>query len=561
MKRSLAYLLLIFALLSTMAGCGGDEKSDADDTPPDNGEVTDRSVEITEGLLALEEMNGDSARLSFLKALEAEPLNCEANFGLALANVQMMVEIVNGLVGLLSAFFPDIWQMTGIFSKENAEMMVALQFSYENIIANVISPIDASLREITDSMMVVRTVTDTDPAGCKLLFDFPIDLSFLTFLGIETEYQFMKFGSEWDVGEANLFAAGAGSAVGVMNFLLAHDLSFDGDDMPTSADYDAYGPISFPVYLRNWGEPFGRNNDLLGQSYANWFRMADAQYYLTRGLRAAADLVPDLDAEVADGSDPQEDEVFGLFDYDGNGLDSGDVVKIGMSELFGLDTGDGLPIPLPRYFFNREAVVKFVAILEKFAAQMEAVDTEIQGPAAAPFKLSELNELFMAMQIRQLKFYNALSLDIGAYFQDVKPFREYLPIIYDNFECDAADCKRYNFLFEIEHNGGYAYEVTDTWIFGEDAPHFSDEYGRNEISLDDIIATPKDCVAPSVDEYIMSVYLPDPSFNGMIAIDVNQFPFACESDRQGYVSGNYEVNKLVAAYMEGYIFSETPFDD
>ncbi len=149
---------------------------------------------------------------------------------------------------------------------------------------------------------------------------------------------------------------------------------------------------------------------------------------------------------------------------------------------------------------------------------------------------------------------NVVRIDPAAFFlgpgpeytSGPKPLRDYLPIWYDD---DGSPDTPKEFLVEGEslyyssaHVAGY------DWSHFPDAVQFKGQAVATKIAADGIGPD----MGPVFDETIFYIGFQDPTFNGMLFLDLSQLPYLPEADVLGFAPADlYSLNKLLAWLQVG----------
>lgn len=491
-------------LVALAAGCSGGLKSSGQEAYNDA---------VSRGKSALVQGDAADAVKEFSTASESNPNGCDALWGQVLAGILQIVSDLNPYVEIAYS------------TLQNGQGRLTARASVDlgSLASVVIAPIEKDLRAILSS------AEQAAAARCSFSVDqFPI------VLGTDPTPIFkLVLGKDWHQAEAESLAAGAAAIVAAIDFVLAHDWTLDPNTVPKGQNLSDLHNLF--LYLRSLGTVYEANPTFLAASPTSWSRMAEVPQLLSKAMGHALNIVPALSTE---GGDPST-SVLGLKDENGNGLDGGDEMYVGVLDLeawSGAYLGP-LHVRLPNWI-TKAKVDLVLSLGSQVQGQLDAVGTT---KPHEPLTLAQFNPLLTGLPINVPALPDAVAVDLDPFFTNPKPVRDYLPKVIDPGTGPV-------FLIEGEVPQGSP-AADGAVLFADDAPHFP--------SPD---AIPQDCVylaGSSVNAPALPyVDYQDAAFNG--AVSVNLTPLAgnfgsCAPDPQGYAPATvYSLNKLIAWLIVSY---------
>jgi len=356
----------------------------------------DRMIEEGKTYLALGD--GDHAREIFLEVLVFAPDNTDAHFGVALADVLRVVKLVESLDEYINDY---LGADKGKGQKDDEQGLGDFLHEYtERLIYTV-------AQELTKHTWRIYQLTDERD------FQFYLSSYPITYKG----EPLLLCRGEWDGAELRLVWGIGNLLMGVSHAVLGTDLNFDIGPIlrlpidfaslledPAAVDWTALFPSLVDALLEILTDPDYPNFLLLTPDGRELFQTAGIELGLFCSSAVEASHF------VMGETDPQEDDVIGYVDTNGDGrYDEGDLVR--MPEPIGVLDEDGFETLWALfYLMNRLASAFF--------------DTTYMDPHPGepdPLYLSDLNPLIAALMGEDAFGLPEIPVELGPYFQNPAP--------------------------------------------------------------------------------------------------------------------------------------------
>lgn len=487
------------------------------------GETIDKIKSLAEeGKQYLSEGNFQSAETKFDEILKLDPNNCDGIYGMMLSK---LMKFLNQVLGEASS-------IGGLIPQTNEIDTIA-----ESVLKTILEG-KGNLLEIESYVALAEA------KNCSFeLVKLPI-----AFAGIEIR-------GEWDIHEAHLIGLVLDAIEGIIEFLLAYDLSVQTGPL-ISAISDNSLKLSLDDItgtLRGLGLIFDTSPDFL-----KWHPLPERRNYFDasagdfssffRRLNGVLDVFTEQD------KNPQDD-IIAWVDSDGDGtVSSGDSILI---NAYDMETG-GQIIDLSQYSSLLLPVVN--SMLPDWKTKLQRCEDAFAFRLQPGERIS-LNDLLLGFGTL-LGIPNIFEFDILAFYKGadysgtaVKPLRELIPYLYDH-DNNAGTSR---VLLVEGESFSLPPQGTESYLFQGDSIHFNIGFDWN---VDDPSTDPvtgeikKDCaISPEkgfeigTDANGVPIYLPllyfgftEPSFNGAIYVDSGG---SC-GDSSGFVRANvYSLNKAL----------------
>jgi hypothetical protein len=472
--------LIIGFLVLFMAGCAK-EKSDIEKAKDMLSEkaLTEDGIPYTP----------DEVREKVLEVINKKPEDCDANYLLLLADVKIIFETINPIIGVLQSLSSFTQQAGGM-------------------VDSIVSSIVPSFLELFDEMD--KAVEVIEKNNCSLILDnYKITLGLedspilsVAFKGYDPRKKIALPG-EWDITEADLIGSFVSIVKAGLHFILSLDLDLNLEEV-----LNAYneGIISLsmedPVGLiRSLGFVADKNPNFLN------FHPDRKELYALIGQDYSTSLKRISTAlnELLKPDENPYDDILGWVDnglkinaFDPETGERGIFIKIGDREIDALDILENV-------------VFKLLPITEDYIKTV--VDTTsrwsriFSGELKEPISITELTPLLFGL----IEFKDTIRVSPWKLYPssitEAKPVREFLP-----YWADTNDDGYAEFMVEGELPSQYANQAT-SYLFVGDSVHFED--------YPDGITIPEDCFYPSSITFVYIAFK-DPTFNG--AVEVNLDP-------------------------------------
>ncbi|HDH96336.1 MAG TPA: hypothetical protein ENF73_01250 [Proteobacteria bacterium] len=382
--------ILLVAALLLFAGCepmveGGDPQKSIDQM-------------IDEGKTYLALGDGDRAREIFLEALVFEPDNTDAHFGVALADVLRFVKLVESLDEYISEYLDQGEGSKGDGDREGIGDFIHGYAKHLRL--------DTAEELTWHTWRIYQIVDERD-------FSFHLSSYPVTYRG---ELLLMCRG-EWDGAELRLVWGIGHLLMGVVHTLLGTDLNFDiGPILALPIDFESL--LNDPTSV-DWAELFPLLVDALLEiltdpDYPNFLLLTPdgRELYSTAGIELGLFCSSAVEAThfVMGETDPQNDDVIGYVDVNGNGR---------------YDEGDSVRLPEPNGVLDEDGFETLWALFYLMNRLSSAFfDTTYMDPHPTepdPFYLSDLNPLIAALLDENAFGLPPIPIEIGPYFQNPAP--------------------------------------------------------------------------------------------------------------------------------------------
>jgi hypothetical protein len=545
-------LLLALAAATALTGCPVDDGSDPAATAETLLERGRRHLSLNEA---------DEAFEAFGLLAEQEGFLCPANYGMFLASIQRAFNRISTIVeaaGTLLGGSPLLPQAQ----------------SFNSIIEGIIKPFENHFREIRQYGLAAIE------GGCTLA----VPEGYPVIIGKEGNLLYAEavLGDEWDSAAARIVVAGVNGMQAALNFVLAHELTFDEDldylldvlneEVDAVQDYErdvAAGVTD--TERRTWIAPIRAagvfadlNPKLL--AFGNDARFAEVDNNLAEMFTliyandeaGATGVIPDLLERNREES-PEElrDNVLAWID-EGDGIAGGDdTIRIGLrkfniaSTVVMPNNPGGFELTLNSLFGDVErAIVEVHGIIDNLGDQMTAVEA---GGTPPRLGVSGINAIMDAISFTadMEPIPEAVELDLRAYFVDPVPLRKVMPYWYN----DGSPTK----VFMVEGESTVTSPVEPFVVTG-DTSHFPANFAfgaAGEVSPEIITDAP--IVADDLQASMSTLTIPlpyiawqDPSFHGVLYVNPRALPVEPEGV-DGYVaSTQYLTNKTTLSYVLHY---------
>lgn len=511
--------------------------------------------------------NGEfkKARAAYNELITYPTYECQANYGLVLAGVQDTADRLDTIADAVALGFggaPGSWNTMA--SIDVIPAVRSLLVPFESYFTDVLT----GLQFVVDSGCKV-----TIPGGIPIEIGNPNSLVYLMF----------RLGYEFDASAARVGQVVYGSALAAIHMILAHDIVLDSIQLSQTiqtiveaargaAEVQVNGPGDVTSHtllsaIRSLGALPDNNAKLLSLGDLKSFKLVDND--LLTVARAIYDnssgteqgILPQLAKDAATDNDPT-DNFLGLDDVNHNGkVDKGDRILIGLRELHvtGLfsmpDITGGVSINLNAGWGDVDTLISAgQAIVQVLGDQMASVDDKTVQ--SRPLGLAEINKMINAFLLTD--FYlkplpDAVAFDFGAYFKKPVGIRDIFPYWVDDDNNAGTPA-----VFLIEGESWVTAETEPYVTFGDTA-HFSGSYrfdpGTGTVQNLSNLGIAADGIEPSKLTLLSVFPLPyvawrDPTFNGVLSVDLAKLPYAPETASPGLKAAtNYSANKASAAYF------------
>ena len=425
----------------------------------------------------------DEVREKILEVLKKDPENCEANYILLLADVKIIFETINPLIGVI--------QSLSSFTQQAGGMV-------DSIVSSIIPSFLELFDEMDDAVSVI------EKKQCSLILDnYRITLGLedspilsIAFKGYDPKKKVAVPG-EWDITEAALIGSFVSMVKAGLHFILSLDLDLDLEEVLNAYNegiisLDMENPIGL---IRSIGFIPDKNPDFLKfhPDRKNLYALVGQDYSTSlKRISTALDELLKVDENP-------NDDILGWVD---NGL------KI---NVFDPQTGErGIFIEING---QRTNVLELVESLLKMFITEDYINTVVtttsrwskifSGQLKEPISIAELSPLLFnfisfkdTIRISPWKLYPSK-------IEEAKPVRDFLPYWEDTDNDGYAE-----FMVEGEIPSDYAHQAT-SYLFVGDSIHFKDY--PYEIT--------NDCLYPSSITFVYIAFQ-DPTFNGSVEVNL-----------------------------------------
>ena len=484
---------------------------------------------------------------------------CDAAWGRSIGGVLSNLESLNELLDnpIVRPFLPES-------EGDVVDYQALAKIDGNNLISGFLDDFETDWNRIIENS---RYVIDNN---CE--FDVQGGVPFVAGVEGTLVYAKVSLGDIWNTDEARLLLSSFSTIVGVVDFVLAHNLQFDSDDIQTALDVisktnednqdeeretaGSAAPIrhSYIPVLRSAGAIFDLLPDFLGFSnqesdFQRFGHVDDALYDTFSAIYKSdssgeSGVIPDLLNQKLSPSDAS-DHVLALVDEDlSNSVTAKDRLVIGIrhvnlgSTLVLPQSPEGIQIFLPKAIGDIEETVAGVHdIIDTLGEQFERVNDN--SVPEHRLTVAQINRVIAAVDVLAENvdpLPPVVEVDFGAFFigtsdNPVRPVRGIVPFWYDHDSTLATSFSTPDqFMIEGESNVGY----DDDYVYAFDASHFvlpedNDTFGFG--AVDDI---PENISSQEIDidglfPTIVDFPLPyiawqDPSFHNVIWTDARQLP-------------------------------------
>ncbi len=517
-----------------LAGCGPNTKTNG----PDLAALTQQ------GSNALGANDPASAKAAFQKIVNADPNNCNGQWGMVLADLQDASG--NGIQIIINSIMPAV---------EN------------NNLAGIFTGVTGDLSDIPS-----RTAT-IESRGCEFtLPSLPVninpDLSSLSIvfntLNIATPIINISFafGTQWGPAEARVIGSMANSLLAAINMLSAHQLA------PLSALTGVIGQLGSLNLSSAAQDPIGLIRSLgpILNSLPTLLTFSDPTMS-PADIKAAGKEINASMSEMSGINDSLQldkgntAKVISYNDVNGdNVVDGGDTFTVGA-----LYYTNSTWVNMIHYITGSESITVPARISSNAVPAAKALLTVFIGNLTSgtpDFKPTDVNDLMKAVGLTAYTFTSdVISLNPSALFANPVPLRNFFPSL-----STASQVQ-----IEAEAAASFITSATPWYYKGTDSTHFTD--GTHSIVADGISvpASAADLFDGSL--LGMSLHIPpmipyisfnDPTFGGVLSIDLSQMLKFCEPAGTcpavipaGFnAATNYSLDKIIAGGIYG-IFTDS----
>lgn len=493
MKKNVVKFLALSSVAVLIAftgfGCGSKSSSSGPD-------IAASVTKASDALAANDPLN---AKANCVNVLKSDPNNCSCQWIYTLADVQDLAQnqlqvVINNLE-------------TGLIGDNIASLFTGVSMDLSDIPTRT-SVIEANACEFT--MPTVPVTVQLDFSSLQSLASLSPSLGGLLSALPATVTEQLAFGSQWGPSEAKVLGSASNGLLAVINILSAHAL--DTSDLITILTGSGLPSLSLsdPIGLvRGLGSLFEQAPKLLAFNNQGTGPqdITNAGTELNAALKEITGLNASLQADQGNAN-----KVIAYTDVNGDGeVDGGDTFTLG-ALYYTNGTWENLagqPLTLPAMISNQ-----FMPALDALLAKLS--DNLTSGsPDIVPM---DINDVLASVGMTAASFQtNVLSLNPHALFANPVPLRTFFPTVANN-------------QFQVEA------EVTATtsgvpWYYmAGDAQHFTD--GTNAIQADGIsvplVAGPFNLLGMSIPAMIPYVSFNDPTFDGVVSVDLSQMLTFCE---------------------------------
>lgn len=557
---------LVLSIVALLAACTIGEA-------PKGQDEKDAAAYFAEAQAALSRGDADDATEAcdeVLKLDQAREYTCRCDYVYALAGVLDLVEEVDRILDLasLAGVAPGLNPTQAFNIDDIADSFLG---AFERRFAAIREPANAVIKEYCTLML---------PQGLPIDLGSPDGAFFVD----------ATLGYEFDPAFLRAIVAGVEVAQALVDFVLAHRLNFDDDlaeaaeqildaldALQTSEEKIAEGQATaqerstWISVARAAGGLFDVSTSFLG--FRDSTRMEAVDDDLERALRlifyrqpdgSETGIFEDLFRQAGADTDVT-DNMLAVIDNNKDGqLNAGDAILIGIRALdvesdqadtflgFAVsDLGGGVQIKINRDAGNvPEALRLYKELTQALGDQMQAVeDSSVEWRRVG---IADINQIAAVLNDDFEPIPEVLELDARAYFTDAKPLRNLVPLWYrDSTEPTAFD------VFLIEGESAIT-TAAEPYVAGADVAHFPDSimfgtladaasFNEQEISnlaidADGVWAGSKGFQTP-----FPYIAWQDPSFNGLIWLNLANSPVAAEGSSIFKLAEHYSINKVVNA--------------
>lgn len=550
--RFLAMALLGFSATGCLEGANGEC------TGPDCEPVL---TDVQRLRLALQ--SGDSAEV-FAAISDGEDNGtlqaCEAAWGRTLGGVLSNFESLNKLLdnSLVRPFLPE-------YEGDVVDYSALAEIDGNQIISGFLDDFETDWnRIIENSRYVVENNCEFDVQGA---------VPFVAGVDGTLVYAKVSLGNIWNTDEARLLLSTFSSITGIVDFVLAHDLAIDTDDLDTAMsiisetsdnnqeEQDETAASANPIrhsyipVLRSAGAIFDLLPNLLDFSnqesdFQRFGHVDDAFYdaftaiYASKGGTESG-VIPDWQTQnlsASDASDHVLAWVDELLDDRLDGVVSAkDRIVIGVRHLNIANTivipesPQGIQFYIPKAIGDVEELIAATHdIIDTLGEQFERVNDSTVPEHR--LTVDQINRVINSVDVvadRVDPLPPVVEFDFGAFFigssdNPVRPIRGIVPYWYDPDLSNPVNPDE--FMIEGESNVGY----DDEFVFAFDSIHFALPESNDTFSFGSVGDVPEDIESQQIDmdtlfPTIVDFPLPyiawqDPSFHNVIWTDARQLP-------------------------------------
>jgi hypothetical protein len=554
----LAVAVLSFGTLWATSGCG--EKKD-------NKSTTEQQAipEIVYGKKFLSVGEHGQAYLNFDKVLQQYPENCDALWGILLADTLELLYNVNTLLNMVI----DVAN-SGVIPKAQMKAMAeqpGLYFDLYPFINLTVGNIDTLVQEMNGFLVRLEKKGDS----CTFTLDaFPIKLlragektgvSFLDNLWMD-----VKVYKKWTTVERTLIAVVVDLVQSTFNLLFSHDISVNLsgilDNLKTG---DGYKKMSIVEIIRYAGFIFDTTPPLLGWSNERKNRFNDLPKNLASLCARAQDVFKLFTAK------DQQDNVISFLDKDRNEtISNGDIFTIHAKGKLGLlvsDTNldgtvkdDVISYTWPLITVPKDVIDNAKAFLEKLR---KAFADEL--PPGTRIGVQDINKILQPIGLSEV-LQNVIELDLKALLQGPgpeyksgpQPIKWFLPALYDD-DVNMQTAR----VFMVEGEAPKDLAPTTPMGFTKigDAAHFDDKNSSMVPGICAAVGLGKDGLTYAAEKGIIGdpmtfiIAFNDPTMNGALYLDLGPIETteitACKGSSNGFqLADNYSLNAVIAYFLD-----------
>lgn len=534
MKKKMSEILIFLVIAILFSSCGSN-----------NSTGTDEMDDLYQAL-AKQEVN----TVSDLKDKAKEELSeCEYKYLDVIFDVQKILEEIETLANVA-----DIGNTASSLIKQGYDLMPYVR--------NYLDPYVEMFKKLREDALYAyeNSCTFYTPYGVNFSLKTPIKYASFS----------VSLGYEWDEEEARAFYALSEFVLSVFDFIYSHSLELDVYSFP-----DIGGENGVEM-LRSIGALMAWNSELLDFSDSADMRVkfdGIAQRWLD-GFRAINDSGEERDSVDDDkgimsflfsdfNKDPDpNDDVLSIIDtVPLNKFSPGDKIRIGiksveLGEVISIPEMDGIVITL-----NADLAQIFDTLYESGSALLWKIeqslasvyDDKIENQFITMSDINNVLESFSSV-VSVPVLPEIAKIDLKAFFRGPapdysdgpKPLRDYLPYWYD----DDGDI-RTDEVFMVE---GESFIEYSPYVYNGDWEHFPTSIQWEQGSVSTKIEKDEigpDAGNPLLDGIIYYLGLQDPSFNGMLYLDLTKLPYAHEPSGEMSFADLYTFNKLSAWLQVG----------